>query len=218
MQVIIMGCGRSGSSLAARLEAEGDAIVLLDPDASAEDRLPAGFKGRFIEGSGTSRAWLEEAGIAHAEAFVALSPTDSSNIVATRIAREQYQVPRVIGLLFDQARASIYADLGIATVSAVQTNVNRVHHLLHHRGLEPEQTFGNGETMLVRAFIPDYLGGRRVAELNVPGEIQVVEITRSGHSSVPEGTSVLRPHDFLSFVVASGSLGRLRSFLDREGR
>ncbi|HLN06898.1 MAG TPA: TrkA family potassium uptake protein [Acidimicrobiales bacterium] len=215
MQVIIMGCGRSGSALASRLETEGDVVTLLDPDESAADRLPVGFKGRFIHGSGTSRTLLEDADIAHAEAFVALSPSDSANIVAARTARDHYRVPRVFSRLFDPARAPIYSELGIATVGSVQTNVNRVHHLLHHRGLEPELTFGNGETMLVRSFIPDYLGGRRVAELNVAGEIQVVEIGRAGHSSVPEGTSVLQPGDFVSFIVASGSLGRLRSFLDR---
>ncbi|MGB7588141.1 MAG: TrkA C-terminal domain-containing protein [Solirubrobacterales bacterium] len=71
--------------------------------------------------------------------------------------------------------------------------------------------------MLVRSFVPGYLAGRRVAELNVPGEIQVVEISRAGHSSVPEGTSMLQPEDLVSFIVASGSLGRLRSFLDATG-
>jgi len=218
MQVIIMGCGRSGSALASRLEAEGDDVTLLDLDESAEDRLPVGFKGRFIHGSGTSRQLLEQAGIAHAEAFAALTPNDAANIVAARTARDHYRVPRVVGRLHDPARAPIYSELGIATVAAVQINVNRVHHLLHHRGMEPEQTFGNGETMLVRSFVPDYLGGRRVDELNVAGEIQVVEITRAGHSSVPEGTSALRPGDFVSFIVASGSLGRLRSFLDKEWR
>jgi trk system potassium uptake protein TrkA len=214
MQVIIMGCGRSGSALASRLEAEGDEVILLDTDENAESRLPAGFKGHFIHGSGTSRSKLELAGIAHAEAFVALSPSDSANIVAARSAREQFKVPRVISRLYDPARAPIYAELGISTVGSVQTNVNRVHHLLHHRGLEPEQTFGNGETMLMRSFVPDYLAGRRVAELNVAGEIQVVEISRAGHSSIPEGVSVLQTGDFVSFIVASGSLGRLRGFLD----
>jgi len=218
MQVIIMGCGRSGSALGSRLESEGDDVTLLDPDEGAADRLPVGFKGRFIHGSGTARSLLESAGIAHAEAFVALSPSDGANIVAARVARDIYRVPRVVSRLFDPARAPIYAELGIATVGAVQTNVNRVHHLLHHRGLEPEETFGNGETMLVRSFVPDYLGGRRTAELNVAGEIQVVEITRAGHSSVPDGSSVLQPGDFVSFIVASGSLGRLRSFLDGEWR
>ncbi len=217
MQVVIMGCGRSGSALAARLEAEGDGVTLLDPDESAQNRLPAGFKGRFIHGSGCSRLLLEDAGIAHAEAFVALSPSDSANIVAARTARDFYRVPRVFSRLSDPARAPIYTELGIATVGSVQTNVNRVHHLLHHRGLEPELTFGNGETMLVRSFVPGYLAGRKVAELNVPGEIQVVEISRAGHSSVPEGTSMLQPDDFVSFIVASGSLGRLRSFLDATG-
>jgi len=216
MQVIIMGCGRSGSALASRLETEGDAVTVLDPDENAADRLPFGFKGRFICGSGTSRTLLEEAGIDHAEAFLALSPFDSANIVAARTARDHYRVPRVIGRLYDPARAPVFADLGIASVGSVPTNVNRLQHLLHHRGMEPEQTFGNDETMLVRSSIPDYLGGRRVAELNVPGEIQPVEVTRAGHSFVPEATSALQAGDFVSFIVASGSLGRLHSFLDKE--
>jgi len=217
MKVVIVGCGRTGSALAARLEAEGDDVTLLDPDESAQNRLPAGFRGRFIHGSGSSRSLLEEAGIAHAEAFAALSPSDSVNIIAARTARDFYRVPRVFSRLCDPARAPIYAELGLAAVGSVQTDVNRVHHLLHHRTLEPELTFGNGETMLVRAFVPGYLAGRRVAELNVPGEIAVVEISRAGHSSVPEGTSMLQQDDFVSFVVASGSLGRLRSFLDGTG-
>jgi len=217
MKAVIMGCGRTGSALAARLEAEGDGVTLIDPDENAQNRLPAGFKGRFIHGSGTSRSMLEDAGIAHAEAFVAVSPGDSANIVAARTARDFYRVPRVFSRLCDPARAPIYAELGIAAVGSVQTDVNRLHHLLHHRTLEPELTFGNGETMLVRSFVPGYLAGRRVAELNVPGEIGVVEVSRAGHSSVPEGTSVLQADDFVTFIVASGSLGRLRSFLDGTG-
>ena len=70
MQVVIMGCGRSGSALAARLEAEGDGVTLLDPDESAQNRLPAGFKGRFIHGSGCSRLLLEDAGIEIGRAHV----------------------------------------------------------------------------------------------------------------------------------------------------
>jgi trk system potassium uptake protein len=123
----------------------------------------------------------------------------------------------VFSRLCDPARAPTYTELGIAAVGSVQTNVNRMHHLLHHRGLERELTLGSGETMLIRSFVPGYLAGRRVAELNVPGEIQVVEISRAGHSSVPEGTSQLQPDDFVSSIVASGSLGRLQSFLDATG-
>jgi trk/ktr system potassium uptake protein len=72
---------------------------------------------------------------------------------------------------------------------------------------------GAGETLLVRSGVPAYLAGRRVAEFNVPGEIGVVELSRAGHSKIPEASTPLEDGDVLSFVVAAASLGRLRSFL-----
>src|SRR6185437_14128318 len=187
MHVVITGCGRTGRALAIRLDAEGDEVTVIELD--------------------------EAAGIAHAEAFVALTPNDSANIVSARVARDVYQVPHVLARLHDPAHAPVYTELGIATVASVPTTVNRLIQLLHHRTLEPHQTFGNGETLLVRSRVPAYLAGRRVAEFNVPGEIGVVELSRAGHSSIPEPSAALADGDVLSFIVAAASLGRLRSFL-----
>ncbi|MGO8956776.1 MAG: potassium channel family protein [Streptosporangiaceae bacterium] len=213
MQIVIMGCGRTGAALATRCDAEGDQVTVMDPDNAAESRLPAGFHGRFLAGNGVTPAVLDAAGIAHAEAFVSLTPNDSANIVAARVARDTFRVPRVIARLHDPAHAPVYSEFGIITVGSVQTTANRIMQLLHHQTLEPHQTFGNGETLLVRSEIPAYLAGRRAAEFNVPGEIGVVELTRAGHSRIPEPSTSLEGGDVLSFIVAAGSLGRLRSFL-----
>ncbi len=214
MQVLIMGCGRTGSGLAVRLQGEGDVVTVIDPDKGAVGRLPSGFGGRFVEGTGVSRRVLEEGGIASAEAFVAFSPNDSANAVAARIARDTFKVPRVLARLYDPVHATTYSELGIITVGSVQTTVNRAVQLLHHESLEPHQTFGNGETVLVRSAIPEYLAGRPASEFNVDGEIQVVEVSRGGHSTIPHRTALLERGDIVSFIVASGSLGRLRTFLD----
>lgn len=213
MKVVIIGCGRTGLALATRLDAEGDQVSVVELDDTVASRLPGGFRGRFLAGNGITPRVLETAGIVHAEAFIALTPNDSANIVAARVARDAYRVPRVIARLHDPAIAPVYAEFGIATVGSVQTTVNRVAQLLHHMTLEPHQTFGNGETLLVRSTIPDYLAGRQVHELGVPGEIAVVELSRAGHSRIPEPSTLLANGDVLSFVVAAGSLGRLRSFL-----
>ena len=213
MQVVITGCGRTGRALATRLDAEGDKVAVIELDSAAKRGLPAGFRGRFVPGNGINPRVLEEAGIAQAEAFVALTANDSANIVAARVARDVYRVPHVLARLHDPAHAPIYTEFGIATVGSVQTTVNRVIQLLHHPTLEPHQTFGNGETLLVRSRIPSYLAGRQVAEFNVPGEIGVVELSRAGHSRIPEPSTLLEDRDVLSFIVAAGSLARLRSFL-----
>ncbi len=213
MQAVIMGCGRTGSALAIRCDAEGDHVTVIDPDAAAEVRLPAGFHGRFLAGNGVTPAVLEAAGIKQVEAFVALTPNDSANIVAARVARDTFRVPRVIARLHDPAHAPLYSELGITTVGSVQTTVNRIAQLLHHGTLEPHQTFGNGETLLVRSAIPGHLAGRRAGEFNVPGEIGVIELSRAGRSIIPELSTSLEDGDVLSFIVAAGSLDRLRSFL-----
>jgi trk system potassium uptake protein len=213
VQTVIMGCGRTGAALATRFDAEGDQVTVMDPDDSAQRRLPAGFRGRFLAGSGVTPAVLVAAGIAEAEAFIALTPNDSANIVAARVARDTYRVPRVIARLHDPVHGQVYSELGIVTVASVPTTVNRIMQLLHHETLEPQHTFGNGETVLVRSAIPGYLAGRPAGEFNVPGEIQVVELSRGGHSRIPESSTALQNGDVLSFIVASGSLGRLKGFL-----
>lgn len=213
MQAVIMGCGRTGAALATRFDAEGDQVTVLDPDDAARRRLPTGFRGRFVTGNGVTPAILLAAGIAQAEAFVALTPNDSANIVAAKVARDTHRVPRVIARLHDPVHAEVYRKLGIVTVASVPTIVNRIFQLLHHEALEPQHTFGNGETLLVRSAVPAYLAGRPVSEFDVPGEIRVVELSRAGHSSIPESSTTLHGGDVLSFVVASGSLGRLRGFL-----
>lgn len=213
MQVVIVGCGRSGSALATRLDAEGDEVCIVDIDPAARQRLSRGYGGRFFHGDAMRREVLEAAGIAQAEALTALSSNDSLNIVVARVARDVYHVPRVVGRLHDAERAPVCAELGLPMVSSVRMTVDRVHRMVRHARLEPEQTFGNGESILVRSHIPAYLAGRRVAELNVPGEIQVVEVTRAGHSSIPGSGATLHEGDLVSFVVASGAVGRLRGFL-----
>lgn len=213
MQVVVVGCGRTGSALAARLDSEGDEVAVVDLDGASRHRLPGAFRGTFLEGDGLSRAVLEAAGIQHAEALIAVSSSDSANVVVARVARDVFRVPHVVGRIDDPDRVRFGADLGLTMIASVRTTVDRVHRMLRHPSLEPERTFGNGESLLVRSPVPGYLAGRHVAELDMPGEIQAVELTRGGHSTIPARTATLEPGDIVSFMVAAGSLGRLRSFL-----
>jgi trk/ktr system potassium uptake protein len=143
MHVVITGCGRTGRALATRLDAEGDKVTVIELDDTVERGLPAGFRGRFVPGNGIHPRVLEAAGIAHAEAFVALTPNDSANIVSARVARDTYRVPNVVARLHDPAHAPVYTEFGIATVGSVQTTVNRLIQMLHHRTLEPPSATGD---------------------------------------------------------------------------
>jgi trk system potassium uptake protein TrkA len=216
MRTIVIGCGRVGSALAVRLTGEGHDVRVVDRDPKARRLLPANFAGEWHQGNGYNRTVLERAGVEHADAFVAVTSGDNSNIVAARVAKDVYRVPHVIARIYEPRRARIYRQLGIPTVSSVVWTVGRIHQMLTHRHLEPELTFGNGETLLVRSKLPDYLAGRPLHDLEVDTEIRVIELTRNGRSAIPEPEAVAAPDDLVTFAVAAGALSRLRAFLDKE--
>ncbi len=117
MKVIVMGCGRVGSAVAARLDAEGHEVTVLDVDAAAFARLPSTFGGERLTGSGFEHRRLEEAGIREADAFLALAHGDNRNILASQLARHQYGVETVVTRLYDPFRAEIFGRLGLRTFS-----------------------------------------------------------------------------------------------------
>jgi trk system potassium uptake protein len=216
MRVIVVGCGRVGAALASQLATEHHDVRVIDRDPKSRHLLGAAFAGSFCVGNGFSRRVLEDAGIEHADAFIAVTSGDNSNVVAARTAREEYRVPVVIARIYDPRRADIYRELGIPTVASVRWTVNEIRQMLLHRHLSPELHFGNGETLLVRSQLPAYLDGRHGSDLEVDGEIRVVEITRGGRSTIPTKGTVLERGDLVTFVVAATSLDRLRSFVGKE--
>ncbi|MGC5561859.1 potassium channel family protein [Streptomyces sp. FR-108] len=216
MRVIIVGCGRVGSALASRLGNEEHDVRVIDRDPRTRTLLPAGFDGRFLHGNGYSRVLLESAGIEHADAFVAVTSGDNTNIVGARTAREFYRVPIVLARIYDPRRADIYRDLGIPTIASVRWTVHQLHQMLLHRNLTPELSFGNGETLLLRSRLPAHLTGRRLGELEVDGEIRVIEVTRGGRSFLSAHGTRAAPDDLITFAVAAEALPRLRGFLDKE--
>jgi len=216
MRFIVIGCGRVGSALGTRFAAEGHDVRIVDREPNSSRLLPANFSGTWHQGNGFNRAVLNAAGIDHADAFVAVTSGDNSNIVAARTAKDVYRVPLVVARIYEPRRADIYRRLGIPTVSSVAWTVNRIHQMLLHRHLEPELTFGNSETLMVRSALPDYLAGRPLRELEVDGEIRVVEVTRAGRSFIPEPTTTAVPADLVTFAVATHALGRLRTFVNKD--
>ncbi|HSR24823.1 MAG TPA: NAD-binding protein, partial [Candidatus Eisenbacteria bacterium] len=88
MHVIVVGCGRVGSGLARLLASEGHEVFVVDQDPHAADLLGRGFRGTFLEGSAIAREVLGQARAEEAEALVAVTSSDSANLVAARTARE----------------------------------------------------------------------------------------------------------------------------------
>ena len=87
-------------------------VAVVDKDPKAFERLGEEFSGQTVEGIGFDRDVLEQAGVARADALVAVTGGDNSNVVAARVARDAYRVPRVIARIHDPRRAALYEELG----------------------------------------------------------------------------------------------------------
>jgi trk system potassium uptake protein TrkA len=118
MNVVIMGSGRIGGTLANSLSAEGHAVSIIDITSSSFDRyLAADFRGQTILGDGIDEDVLREAGIERADAFVACAHGDNHNLMASQIAKVAFGVKRVVCRCNDAVRAEIFRDVGLVTVS-----------------------------------------------------------------------------------------------------
>ena len=116
MNVIIVGCGRVGSTLARLMHSEGNHVTIIDTISESFRRLGAKYKGQRIIGNGTDEDVLKRAGIENCDVFVAVTQGDNRNIMASQIAREIYGVERVINRINDPVRAEIYRQKGIVTI------------------------------------------------------------------------------------------------------
>ena len=118
MNIVILGSGRIGGTLANTLSAEGHNVTIIDINpASFEKYLDSDFRGQTILGDGIDEDVLREAGIERADAFIAAAYGDNHNLMASQIAKVTFGVKRVVCRCNDSVRADIYSDLGLATVS-----------------------------------------------------------------------------------------------------
>jgi trk system potassium uptake protein TrkA len=213
MKIIVMGCGRMGEQVSLLLSNAGHDVTVIDADAKALARLGPDFKGERVQGVGFDRNVLIRAGIESADAFVATSPSDNANIVSARIARNIFQVPRVVARLYDPRRAEIYQRLGLVTISMINWGAERIVELLTHSNLDPILSFGKGEVILTAIELPAQLAGHTVRELSIPGEINVVSITRQGEALMPVSGMEFCSGDLIHLAVHASAVERLELLL-----
>lgn len=197
MHIVVMGCGRVGSSLARRLQRQGYSVSVIDQDAEAFRRLGPEFTGKQVKGIGFDRTTLTEAGISEAGAFAAVSSGDNSNILAARVAREQFGIDHVVARIYDPKRAEVYERLGIPTVATVPWTVDRFMRILLED--EPNELWRSPTGAVVLAQIPVHEGwiGLRLSELESATGARAAYLTRFGAPVLPSQDTVMQSGDQL---------------------
>jgi trk system potassium uptake protein len=123
VKVIVIGCGRVGSSIALQLDREGWDVVAVDEKEEALGRLGAHWAGGFIVGHGMDIDVLRKAGIDEADAVVVATNGDNTNLVIGQVAQKRFDIQCVVVRVLDPARADLYRELGLRTVCPTKTAI-----------------------------------------------------------------------------------------------
>ena len=130
MRIVILGCGRVGAYLAKELVAKGHRVTVIDQNSAAFKRLGSDFAGDLVVGTGIDEDVLRRAGIEGAQAFVAVTNGDNTNVMAAQVAKKIFNVPRVICRIYDPLREEIYRSLGLETICPTLLGARRIQEIL----------------------------------------------------------------------------------------
>ena len=214
MHVVIVGCGRVGSTLGRELTAAGHTAAVIDRKPEAFSRLGESFTGQKITGIGFDREVLIAAGIERAGALAAVTNGDNSNILIARVAREKFGIENVVARIYDPKRAEIYERLGISTVATVKWTADRILRRILPDLPAVEWTDPSSSVMLVERAMPNSLVGQKVLELEIKGA-RISAVRRLGSAVIPDAKTVVQQGDVGYFAVEKDAIKDLDSFLKK---
>lgn len=203
MHIVIMGCGRVGSSLARALERRGHSVAVIDLVQDSFRRLGPEFQGKTVKGVGFDRQVLIRAGIERADGFAAVSSGDNSNILAARVVRETFEVSNVVARIYDQGRAEVYERLGIPSVATVRWAADQVLRRLLPSGSEPQWRDPSGSVRLIEVHVDSGWVGSKVAVMETASGCRIPFLMRFGSGLVPNERTIFQDGDLIYAAVTN---------------
>jgi len=213
MHVVVMGCGRVGTLIAQRLEEAGHTVAIIDQNREAFRRLGPNFQGITLTGVGFDRDILKQAGIERADAFAAVSNGDNSNILAARVARENFGVANVVARIYDPGRAEIYQRLGIPTVATVVWTADQILRRLIPQGSLSEWQDASGTIRLAEVHLHEGWFGHPAALVESTTGARIALITRLGKGMLINEHTVIQEGDLVHLMMNERELAEIEKTL-----
>ncbi len=211
MNIVIVGCGRVGASLAKLLDTPNDEVTIVDVDQAAFARLGGEFQGRKVVGQGFDEDVLHDAGIDVCDAFAAVTSSDSTNLMASRVARLLYDVPHVITRLINPEWLELYQQLGLDYICDTELVAEGISSKIRARRAHHIDTFGPYEVLTFTLDLPS--GVLHVRDLEELGEIDVSLFEHDGESFMATPNMFLHDGDTVLAVARADALEALAPYM-----
>ncbi|WP_226482469.1 cation:proton antiporter [Natrinema amylolyticum] len=217
MRVLIIGGGRVGRSLAERLEARGENVVLIEEDRTTLEQLRNdGFTAR--QGDGTDVEVLREAGAENAKTVVAATGDDDANLLVAQLAKSNFDVENVIARANNPSNASAFEDLGVQTISAAESTAWAIDNQIERPALSNwmSELGRSGDVQEIEITNED-LVGKRIVDLggDLPNGVLVALVSRNGTSEVPTPDVELQYGDHITLI---GRTEAVREAIEQCGK
>lgn len=164
MQIIVVGCGKVGSTLAAALIAQNHDVVIIDQD---EQLLAAAADLDCIKISGVpiDRDILRQAGIETADFLCAVTQNDNINIMVSQIADLIFKVPHIIARIYNPASRSVFEAFGLNTVCSTELTVQELLLRIEGRTKSARQTVFGRQVIYSTEQVDTELAGEKLSNL-----------------------------------------------------
>ncbi|MCJ7497802.1 MAG: TrkA family potassium uptake protein [candidate division Zixibacteria bacterium] len=130
MKIVIFGCSLVGSLLANQLMAKGNEVSIIDQNPNSFKRLDKEFRGKTILGIGIDEEALKSAGIDKAEAFIAVTNEDNTNLMAAQLVRGKFNTPKILLRVYDPKRAQAFKELDLNIICPTVDTTEKIENLL----------------------------------------------------------------------------------------
>ena len=217
MYVVIAGGGKVGSYLAQVMLSSGNEVAIIEQTLSAADRLSVQLEGSYlvINGDCCNSRFQEDAGIRRADAFVASTGQDDSNLVACEIASRVFHVPRCIARVNNPKNLRIFREVGIECVSSTTLIANLIEEEALSGAMSVVSALSHGNVQLQEISIGRFRHGSdeegvAVADVPLPAGALVVAVSSKGDMEVASDKSLLRPGDAVIVAADSDAIDEVR--------
>jgi trk system potassium uptake protein TrkA len=192
-------------------------VTLIEQRGDRFAALEEEFEHVVHRGDGTELFVLERAGIKRPPDLVlAVTGDDEDNLIICQIAKEKYNVPKVIARVNDPRNQAHFDLLGISPTICATSNILALiehevpeHELVHLLELRRE----NLEIVEVQISEDSPVAGKRVEKLELPEGSRLISVMRNGHSEIAVGSTELRPGDQVLAILQPGKEDELRKVL-----
>ncbi|MDO4291224.1 MAG: TrkA family potassium uptake protein [Eggerthellaceae bacterium] len=217
MLIVIAGGGKIGSYLASVLLASGNEVAVIEENLKTADALSVMLEGSYlvIHGDGCDSRHQEDAGIRHADVFVATTGQDDDNLVACEIAQRVFRVPRAIARVNNPKNLRIFREVGIECVSSTTLIANLIEEEALLGSVSVVSSLSHGDVALAEVVVPRMRhhsndAGIAIDDIPLPDSALIAAVVSKDGVEVASDNITVYPGDKAIVVADNDALDEVR--------